>query len=147
VVGIAIVVVTLLAPEACSGRSRPVAASAGGKAIHKRASHRGAIARIVADLPIRRRTRGVDRFETRNISKAFGASGGARCNMQVSARDPGRHRPNGAGKTTFFNLLNGFILPDQGRFCSTTKHRGQKTLRDSRAGVGRTFQVSGHSGG
>ena len=50
--------------------------------------------------------------------------------------------PNGAGKTTFFNLLNGFIPPDQGRILLEGRDIvGKKPYEICAAGVGRTFQV------
>ena len=50
--------------------------------------------------------------------------------------------PNGAGKTTLFNLLNGFLRPDQGRIVfAGTDIVGLKPNRICRLGVGRTFQT------
>jgi branched-chain amino acid transport system permease protein len=50
--------------------------------------------------------------------------------------------PNGAGKTTLFNLLNGFLRPDQGQILlAGTDVVGLKPNRICRMGVGRTFQT------
>lgn len=50
--------------------------------------------------------------------------------------------PNGAGKTTLFNLLNGFIKPQQGRvLVKGTDLAGRKPHVLCAAGVGRTFQI------
>jgi branched-chain amino acid transport system permease protein len=50
--------------------------------------------------------------------------------------------PNGAGKTTLFNLLNGFVRPDQGRVVLEGHDLiGLKPNRICGLGVGRTFQV------
>jgi branched-chain amino acid transport system permease protein len=50
--------------------------------------------------------------------------------------------PNGAGKTTLFNLLNGFIRPDQGQILLAGQNIvGRKPYQICAAGVGRTFQV------
>jgi branched-chain amino acid transport system ATP-binding protein len=50
--------------------------------------------------------------------------------------------PNGSGKTTTFNLITGFIKPDQGRVrldgCDIT---GWAPHRIVHAGIGRTFQL------
>ena len=50
--------------------------------------------------------------------------------------------PTAPGKTTLFNLLNGFVRPDQGAVVleRTRPHR-LKPNRICRLGVGRTFQV------
>ncbi|HET7137444.1 MAG TPA: ABC transporter ATP-binding protein [Gaiellaceae bacterium] len=51
--------------------------------------------------------------------------------------------PNGAGKTTLFNLVSGLLAPTAGRIvldgCDITK---EPPFRRTRAGLGRTFQVS-----
>lgn len=50
--------------------------------------------------------------------------------------------PNGAGKTTMFNVMNGFIKPDEGNiFVAGAAVTGRKPNRICRRGVGRTFQV------
>lgn len=50
--------------------------------------------------------------------------------------------PNGAGKTTLFNVMNGFIKPDEGDiFVADVAVTGEKPNRICRRGVGRTFQV------
>jgi branched-chain amino acid transport system permease protein len=50
--------------------------------------------------------------------------------------------PNGAGKTTLFNLLNGFIRPDQGEVVlKGVDMVGRQPHALCAAGVGRTFQV------
>lgn len=50
--------------------------------------------------------------------------------------------PNGAGKTTIFNLITGFIKPDEGDIVFDGKSiKGKKPYQVARAGIGRTFQV------
>lgn len=83
-------------------------------------------------------------LSVRNLSKSFG---GLKANQNISFDVPegailGIIGPNGAGKTTLFNLLNGFIEPDQGRvevFGRDTT--SMKPHRICALGVGRTFQV------
>ncbi|TDR89791.1 ABC transporter permease subunit [Enterovirga rhinocerotis] len=50
--------------------------------------------------------------------------------------------PNGAGKTTLFNLLNGFLAPDEGKVMLDGRDMiGKRPHALCAAGVGRTFQV------
>jgi branched-chain amino acid transport system ATP-binding protein len=51
--------------------------------------------------------------------------------------------PNGAGKTTLFNLFSGLLEPTAGRVELAGRDvTGDPPFRRSRAGLGRTFQVS-----
>lgn len=50
--------------------------------------------------------------------------------------------PNGAGKTTLFNVLTGFLQPDQGRiFLEGQGLLGKKPHQICRLGMVRTFQI------
>ncbi len=58
-----------------------------------------------------------------------------------SGRIIGLIGPNGAGKTTAFNLLTGFLKPDQGEITFRDRPlKGLKAHEIVRAGVGRSFQ-------
>lgn len=50
--------------------------------------------------------------------------------------------PNGAGKTTLFNIINGVLLPDQGRILFAGKDITRLPVhRRAPLGIGRTFQI------
>jgi branched-chain amino acid transport system ATP-binding protein len=83
-------------------------------------------------------------LELRDVSKRFG---GLRAVKSVSfTMNEGEILfiigPNGAGKTTLFNLISGFLHPDEG----TVLFRGKDISRvpphrTARLGIGRTFQI------
>jgi branched-chain amino acid transport system permease protein len=83
-------------------------------------------------------------LSVRNLSKSFG---GLKANQNISFDVPegailGIIGPNGAGKTTLFNLLNGFLKPDQGEVKVYGRETvGMKPHQICALGVGRTFQV------
>jgi ABC-type branched-subunit amino acid transport system ATPase component len=50
--------------------------------------------------------------------------------------------PNGAGKTTLFNLITGFLQPDQGTITLAGRSlAGTPPYQAARLGIGRTFQI------
>ncbi len=144
VYGIAIVAVILLAPEGVFWKVKDLMLRrrAGTRAAQPQ-SPSAALA-VVAELPLRKRSGGAVVIEVRNVSKSFGGLQAVRdVSMKVvSGEILGIIGPNGAGKTTFFNLLNGFIRPDQGQILLEGRDIvGARPYEICAAGVGRTFQV------
>jgi branched-chain amino acid transport system permease protein len=142
VYGVAIVAVILLAPEGVFWRVKDIV-------LRRRVQKppvAGGTSAIAAALPPARE-RNPDStivFEVRNASKAFGGLKAVRdVSVQVMRGEIlGIIGPNGAGKTTLFNLLNGFIRPDQGQILLEGKDIvGKRPYEICAAGVGRTFQV------
>jgi ABC-type branched-subunit amino acid transport system ATPase component/ABC-type branched-subunit amino acid transport system permease subunit len=143
VFGLAIVAVILLAPEGIYWRLRDVLRS---RALAREpASAPRPSAAPVLPAVLRRQTSGDDVIlSVQGVSKSFG---GLKAVQNVSfevlrGEILGIIGPNGAGKTTLFNLLNGFLRPDQGRaLLDGTDMVGRKPHQLCHAGVGRTFQV------
>jgi branched-chain amino acid transport system ATP-binding protein len=83
-------------------------------------------------------------LELRNVSKRFG---GLRAVKEVSlAIDAGEILfligPNGAGKTTVFNLISGFLHPDEGSIVFQGRDISRmEPHATARLGIGRTFQI------
>jgi branched-chain amino acid transport system permease protein len=83
-------------------------------------------------------------LDVRGLSKSFG---GLKAVHQVSFQVRkgailGIIGPNGAGKTTVFNLINGFIRPDEGEVILFGRNMiGAKPHILAEAGLGRTFQI------
>lgn len=141
VYGIAIVAVILLAPEGVFWKVRDL------RQKRSRRKPAEAVEVAVVSSPVSLIARGADTgkvFEVENVSRAFGGLQAVR-NVSLSvARGEilGIIGPNGAGKTTLFNLLNGFIHPDQGRILLEGRDiTGARPYEICAAGVGRTFQV------
>jgi branched-chain amino acid transport system permease protein len=83
-------------------------------------------------------------LEVRAVSKAFiGLQALAEVSFDVREGEIlGIIGPNGAGKTTLFNVLNGFLLPDQGLVrWGGAPITGLQPHVVCRRGIGRTFQV------
>ena len=83
-------------------------------------------------------------LELKNVSKRFG---GLRAVREVSfSMQEGEILfvigPNGAGKTTVFNLISGFLNPDEGTITFSGHNITRMAPHDSaRLGIGRTFQI------
>ncbi len=141
VYGVAIVAVILLAPEGVFWKVKDI--------VLRRRAQKAPVAvgtsAIVAALPARKKhPDGAIVFEVRDASKAFGGLKAVRdVSIQVMQGEIlGIIGPNGAGKTTLFNLLNGFIRPDQGQILLEGRDIvGKRPYEICAAGVGRTFQV------
>ncbi len=146
VYGIAIVAVILLAPEGVFWKVRDFLTRRKG-AVTQTAPITEKLAEPdqakVIDARVRK-SAGAVIFEVRNVSKAFGGLKAIRdVSLEVRRGEIlGIIGPNGAGKTTLFNLLNGFIAPDQGRILlEGADVTGRRPYEICAAGVGRTFQV------
>jgi ABC-type branched-subunit amino acid transport system ATPase component len=83
-------------------------------------------------------------LELRNVSKSFG---GLRAVRNVTlALNEGEILfiigPNGAGKTTVFNLISGFMHPDEGSIVFLGNDISRRAPHDAASlGIGRTFQI------
>jgi ABC-type branched-subunit amino acid transport system ATPase component/ABC-type branched-subunit amino acid transport system permease subunit len=148
--GLAIICVILVAPEGLFWKVRDLLRkrSAPQVATPPRAPDPQLAATIAAapKRPRPQRSQEADDIllEVRNLSRAFG---GLKAVQDVSFKLRrneilGIIGPNGAGKTTVFNLLNGFLRPDQGEIliggCNMS---GRKPHELCEAGIGRTFQI------
>ncbi len=89
-------------------------------------------------------------LSARNLEKSFGGIHAVR-GFDLSVRDRTLHAligPNGAGKTTAFNVLSGLFAPDAGSVELEGKSiAGLKPEDITRAGVGRSFQITNLFGG
>jgi ABC-type branched-subunit amino acid transport system ATPase component/ABC-type branched-subunit amino acid transport system permease subunit len=148
--GLAIICVILVAPEGLFWKVRDLLRkrSAPQIAAPPRAPDAVLPATIVA-VPKRLRPQRSEEtgdivLEVRNLSRAFG---GLKAVQDVSFKLRrneilGIIGPNGAGKTTVFNLLNGFLRPDQGEILIDGRNMsGRKPHELCEAGIGRTFQI------
>jgi ABC-type branched-subunit amino acid transport system ATPase component/ABC-type branched-subunit amino acid transport system permease subunit len=145
--GLAIIVVIIAAPEGVFWKVRDLIRRRHSRAADERPAEADAIplAALAASNPARaHKVSDEVILEVRDLSKSFG---GLQAVQDVSfdvhkGMILGIIGPNGAGKTTLFNLLNGFLRPDQGAVLLDGRDWvGQKPNRLCAAGVGRTFQV------
>jgi ABC-type branched-subunit amino acid transport system ATPase component/ABC-type branched-subunit amino acid transport system permease subunit len=140
VFGAAIIFVILLAPEGILWRlrdrlARPRAAPAATEA-------EAPVVRPAPEAPRQRSAAPI--LQVTGLSKSFGGLRAVQ-DLTFAVEEGGILGiigPNGAGKTTLFNLLNGFLCPDQGRMTFAGRDLiGLKPNRICRLGIGRTFQV------
>ncbi|MGE0502056.1 MAG: ATP-binding cassette domain-containing protein [Rhizobiaceae bacterium] len=153
--GVAIILVTLLAPEGIYWRVKdlyarrrdvanenPPGRAASGSVSEARIP--GAKTPAHTRVDSRREVGGGTILEVRGLSKSFG---GLKAIKDISfdvkqGEILGIIGPNGAGKTTLFNLLNGIAKPNEGRIRFDGKEiAGLKPSRICSMGIGRTFQV------
>ncbi|WP_199805548.1 branched-chain amino acid ABC transporter ATP-binding protein/permease [Bradyrhizobium lablabi] len=148
--GFAIICVILVAPEGLFWKLRDLLRRRFAKQTTPEASAapqalQPATANVTA-LPVARRHAAASEvvLEVRNLSRSFG---GLKAVQNVSFK---LHKneilgiigPNGAGKTTLFNLLNGFLRPDEGEVVIDGRNMsGERPHTICEAGIGRTFQV------
>jgi branched-chain amino acid transport system permease protein len=145
--GLAIIGVILIAPEGVYWKVRDYLRRRKGAAALTTEAGTIAAAPVATIVPMPRSKRqpgGPVALSVRNLSKSFG---GLKAVQNVSFDVPagsilGIIGPNGAGKTTLFNLLNGFLEPNQGEVQFEGKDLvGLKPHQVCRLGIGRTFQV------
>mgnify|MGYP001596334193 CR=1 FL=1 len=84
-------------------------------------------------------------LEAKNISKSFGGVRAVNnCSFSVEDKNiTALIGPNGAGKTTVFNIVNGFLAPDEGQIIFQDLNiTSLPAWTRSRLGMSRTFQLS-----
>jgi branched-chain amino acid transport system permease protein len=148
--GFAIICVILVAPEGLFWKLRDLLRKRIAKTTNVQTSaapHASQpAAATVTPLPLARKRAATSEvvLEVRNLSRSFG---GLKAVQNVSFQ---LHKneilgiigPNGAGKTTLFNLLNGFLRPDEGEVLIDGRNMsGERPHTICEAGIGRTFQV------
>ena len=145
VYGIAIIVIILVAPDGIYWKVRDrMMARRAASAPPPAAQPRPAAVPVTPDASPVRRVFGAPLLELQNVSRAFG---GLKAVDEVTLSVPegmiyGIIGPNGAGKTTLFNVINGFLAPDQGSIkFAGAEIVGLKPHEVCARGVGRTFQV------
>ena len=154
VYGLAIIVITLLAPEGIYWRVRDFLVSR--RVASSPAAARTPLSRPPAETvsvaPVTalhsERTRLTDDGEVLlrldGVARAFGGLK-AVDEVTVDIRAGTIHGiigPNGAGKTTLFNVVNGFLAADSGSITlAGTELVGLKPHEVCRRGIGRTFQI------
>ena len=148
--GFAIICVILVAPEGLFWKLRDLLRTRFAKATAAQTPATPhalqPAAANVTPLPLARQRAATSEvvLEVHNLSRSFG---GLKAVQNVSFK---LHKneilgiigPNGAGKTTLFNLLNGFLRPDEGEILIAGRNMsGERPHTICEAGIGRTFQV------
>jgi ABC-type branched-subunit amino acid transport system ATPase component/ABC-type branched-subunit amino acid transport system permease subunit len=151
VYGVAIIVITLVAPEGIYWRLRDLLAAR--RAVTEPAAGKPADSGLITEnvnvAPVnpaeRKRAEGGEvLLSLDGASRAFGGLK-AVDGVNLSIRAGSIHGiigPNGAGKTTLFNVINGFLHADSGSISlAGTELVGLRPHQICGLGVGRTFQV------
>ncbi len=84
-------------------------------------------------------------LEVAGLSKSFGGNTAvAEVDFAIKPGEiVGLVGPNGAGKSTIFNLVTGYLRPDQGKVrFKETDITGLRPDQITRKGIGRTFQIT-----
>jgi ABC-type branched-subunit amino acid transport system ATPase component len=148
--GLAIICVILVAPEGLFWKFRDFGRKRSAPRATAISGAPGAALTVAAPAaparsrPVRSQMADDVVLEVRNLSRAFG---GLKAVQDVGFKLRrneilGIIGPNGAGKTTVFNLLNGFLRPDQGEILIDGRDMsGRKPHELCEAGIGRTFQI------
>ena len=151
VLGVAIILIILFAPEGILWKVRDLLRGRQAKQSHGSKDTTGVAGGLAGPnagvaVPDRRPPAkdAPVMLEVQGLSKSFGGLKAVQT-VSFSVREGeilGIIGPNGAGKTTLFNLLNGIIRPDAG----SVRFAGQDIFAKPanavcRLGIGRTFQV------
>jgi len=142
--GVAIIAVILFAPEGIIWKLRSLMKPDLGRVLGTSASQ--ANTDIDEGLLARHDDKaGQNILTVNNLSKSYGGLKAAN-DLSFSVRNGellGIIGPNGAGKTTLFNLLNGFVAPDEGEILFRDNSLLKlKPNRICALGIARTFQVA-----
>jgi len=142
--GVAIIAVILFAPEGIIWKLRSLMKPNLGRVLGTSASQ--ANTDIDEGLLARHDDKaGQNILTVNNLSKSYGGLKAAN-DLSFSVRNRellGIIGPNGAGKTTLFNLLNGFVAPDEGEILFRDNSLLKlKPNRICALGIARTFQVA-----
>ncbi len=141
VYGLAIIIVTLIAPEGLFWKVRDLLFARSGKD----GTHPPLPSIEAAPPPAAKQPEsGQIILQVRDVNKSFGGLKAVQAaSFDVAAQEIlGIIGPNGAGKTTLFNVLNGVLRANTGTAMFDGKNLlSLKLYEVCRSGVGRTFQV------
>jgi ABC-type branched-subunit amino acid transport system ATPase component/ABC-type branched-subunit amino acid transport system permease subunit len=138
-----IIIMALLSPEGIQGFWQRF-----GKRPRWTLTRHGIPARPARIVPYRPADAGGDEGEAvlsvQQLSKRFGSIV-TQSEISLEVKRNQLHSfigPNGAGKTTFFNILTGFILPDEGRIVFEGSDITRlSSYKRARLGLARSFQI------